>query len=55
MHLKTHASPHPPKVSDIARKIVNSRSTTVDRNNVAMGMGEGVEIMDGELKGKKGE
>lgn len=43
------------QVADITRKLTNSRASTVDRNNATIGVGEAVEVMEAELKGKRGE
>ncbi|KAI8472989.1 MAG: hypothetical protein J3K34DRAFT_519351 [Monoraphidium minutum] len=42
------------KVADITRKLANTRATTVDRHGANISVSEAVEVVDGELKGKKG-
>ncbi|GBF99267.1 hypothetical protein Rsub_11792 [Raphidocelis subcapitata] len=42
------------RVGDIARKLLAARATTVDKGGATIGVGEAVEVVEGELRGKKG-
>ena len=42
------------RAADIARKVNAARATAVDKHGAAISAGEAVEVVDGELRGRKG-